>query len=173
MFWAKLFRFKQEPTEHYLIFVLLPFRFFFSFSAENQSSHQLASWWRIVPFLLVNQKFVQLPTCIDLSTCNKQKTKQKQKQTWREHRPDRFQFKKIRVFFFYCLLSKNKTKNLHGFGYLEVDYSMLLPKKHQLIGTSLANKHSNSNSSYSKVLMKIYFLHFLFDFTRTSHICSV
>ena len=74
MFWAKLFRFKQEPTEHYLIFVLLPFRFFFfSFSAENQSSHQLASWWRIVPFLLVNQKFVQLPTCIDLSTCNKQK----------------------------------------------------------------------------------------------------
>ena len=104
---------------------------------------------------------------------NKKQNKTKQKQTWREHRPDRFQFKKIRVFFFYCLLSKNKTKNLHGFGYLEVDYSMLLPKKHQLIGTSLANKHSNSNSSYSKVLMIIYFLHFLFDFTRRSHKWSV
>ena len=110
MFWAKLFRFKQEPTEHYLIFVLLPFRFFFfSFSAENQSSHQLASWWRIVPFLLVNQKFVQLPTCIDLSTCNKQKTKQKQ--TWREHRPDRFQFKKFGFSFsiVYYLKTKQKT----------------------------------------------------------------
>ena len=169
MFWAKLFRFKQEPTEHYLIFVLLPFRFFFfSFSAENQSSHQLASWWRIVPFLLVNQKFVQLPTCIDLSTCNKQK----QNKNKHGENTDQIVFSlKIRVFFFYCLLSKKQ--NLHGFGYLEVDYSMLLPKKHQLIGTSLANKHSNSNSSYSKVLMKIYFLHFLFDFTRTSHICSV
>ena len=106
-----------------------------------------------------------------MSTCNKQKTKQKQ--TWREHRPDRFQFKRFGFSFSIVYYLKTKQKNLHGFGYLEVDYSMLLPKKHQLIGTSLANKHSNSNSSYSKVLMIIYFLHFLFDFTRTSHKCSV
>ena len=151
--------------------MLLPFRFFFLFFSWKLEQSPVGVMVENCPFSVGE---LEVCTITNLHWfVHLQQTKTKQKQTWREHRPDRFQFKKIRVFFFYCLLSKNKTKNLHGFGYLEVDYSMLLPKKHQLIGTSLANKHSNSNSSYSKVLMKIYFLHFLFDFTRTSHICSV